>query len=139
MKRRNLETDGDPDLRRHARGGCPSGLGRGSHGRLFRRRLRRAQKKSMIDPYVAAKGTNILFEDYSGGVAEMTAQVESATSSGTSSTSRPSISSGPVRRAARGHSARYAARGRRRHAGRGRLLPGLARPTNAASASCSGR
>lgn len=36
-----------------------------------------AQKKSMIDPYVAAKGTNILFEDYSGGVAEMTAQVES--------------------------------------------------------------
>ena len=36
-----------------------------------------AQKKSMIDTYVAAKGTNILFEDYSGGVAEMTAQVES--------------------------------------------------------------
>ena len=31
----------------------------------------------MIDPYVAAKGVNILFEDYSGGVAEMTAQVES--------------------------------------------------------------
>jgi len=35
-----------------------------------------AQKESMIDPYVAEKGTNILFEDYSGGVAEMTAQVE---------------------------------------------------------------
>ncbi len=36
-----------------------------------------AQKKSMIDPYVAEKGVNILFEDYSGGVAEMTAQAES--------------------------------------------------------------
>jgi putative spermidine/putrescine transport system substrate-binding protein len=36
-----------------------------------------AQKKSMIDPYVAEKGVNILFDDYSGGVAEMTAQVES--------------------------------------------------------------
>jgi putative spermidine/putrescine transport system substrate-binding protein len=36
-----------------------------------------AQKKSMIDPYVAEKGVNILFEDYSGGVAEMAAQAES--------------------------------------------------------------
>jgi putative spermidine/putrescine transport system substrate-binding protein len=36
-----------------------------------------AQKKSMIDPYMAEKGVNILFEDYSGGVAEMAAQSES--------------------------------------------------------------
>jgi putative spermidine/putrescine transport system substrate-binding protein len=36
-----------------------------------------AQKTHMVDPYVKATGTNILFEDYSGGVAEMTAQVES--------------------------------------------------------------
>jgi len=35
-----------------------------------------AQKKHMIDPFVAATGTNILFEDYGGGVAEMKAQVE---------------------------------------------------------------
>lgn len=35
-----------------------------------------AQKKSMIDPYVAQKGVNVLFENYSGGVAEVTAQVE---------------------------------------------------------------
>lgn len=36
-----------------------------------------AQKKHMIDPYVASTGTNILFEDYGGGVAEMKAQSES--------------------------------------------------------------
>jgi putative spermidine/putrescine transport system substrate-binding protein len=36
-----------------------------------------AQKTHMIDPFVKETGTNILFEDYSGGVAEMTAQVES--------------------------------------------------------------
>lgn len=36
-----------------------------------------AQKKSMIDPYMAEKGVNILFEDYSGGIAEMKAQFES--------------------------------------------------------------
>jgi len=36
-----------------------------------------AQKKHMIDPYMKESGTNILFEDYSGGVAELTAQVES--------------------------------------------------------------
>jgi putative spermidine/putrescine transport system substrate-binding protein len=36
-----------------------------------------AQKKYMIDPYVKATGTKILFEDYSGGVAELKAQVES--------------------------------------------------------------
>lgn len=35
-----------------------------------------AQKKSMIEPYMKEKGVNILFEDYSGGVAEITAQVE---------------------------------------------------------------
>lgn len=35
-----------------------------------------AQKEHMIDPFVAATGTNILFEDYGGGVAEMKAQVE---------------------------------------------------------------
>lgn len=35
-----------------------------------------AQKKHMIDPYVAESGTNILFEDYGGGIAEMKAQVE---------------------------------------------------------------
>ena len=36
-----------------------------------------AQKKSMIDPYMAEKGVKILFADYSGGVAEMKAQSES--------------------------------------------------------------
>jgi len=35
-----------------------------------------AQKKSMIDPYMKEKGVNVLFEDYSGGVAEISAQVE---------------------------------------------------------------
>lgn len=36
-----------------------------------------AQKKHMIDPYMEKTGVTILFEDYSGGVAEMKAQVES--------------------------------------------------------------
>jgi putative spermidine/putrescine transport system substrate-binding protein len=36
-----------------------------------------AQKEHMIDPFVAATGTNILFEDYGGGVAEMKAQSDS--------------------------------------------------------------
>ena len=36
-----------------------------------------AQKKHMIDPFIANTGINVLFEDYSGGVAEMKAQVES--------------------------------------------------------------
>ncbi len=36
-----------------------------------------AQKKHMIDPYMEQSGATILFEDYSGGVAEMKAQVES--------------------------------------------------------------
>ena len=36
-----------------------------------------AQKEHMIDPFVAETGTNILFEDYGGGVAEMKAQSES--------------------------------------------------------------
>jgi len=36
-----------------------------------------AQQKHMIDPYVAATGAEILFEDYGGGVAEMRAQSES--------------------------------------------------------------
>lgn len=35
-----------------------------------------AQKKHMIDPYVAESGNEILFEDYSGGIAEIKAQVE---------------------------------------------------------------
>lgn len=35
-----------------------------------------AQKKHMIDPYVAETGAEILFEDYSGGIAEIKAQVE---------------------------------------------------------------
>lgn len=35
-----------------------------------------AQKEHMIDPYVAKTGHNILFEDYSGGIAEIKAQVE---------------------------------------------------------------
>ncbi len=35
-----------------------------------------AQKKHMIDPYVAQSGNKILFEDYSGGIAEIKAQVE---------------------------------------------------------------
>lgn len=36
-----------------------------------------AQKKHMIDPFVQRTGINVLFEDYSGGVAELKAQVES--------------------------------------------------------------
>lgn len=36
-----------------------------------------AQKKHMIDPYTAKTGTKILFEDYSGGIAEIKSQVES--------------------------------------------------------------
>jgi len=35
-----------------------------------------AQKQHMIDPYTAKTGTKILFEDYSGGIAEIKAQVE---------------------------------------------------------------
>lgn len=35
-----------------------------------------AQKKHMIDPFVAKTGTKILFEDYSGGIAEIKAQVK---------------------------------------------------------------
>ncbi len=35
-----------------------------------------AQKEHMIDPYIAATGKNVLFEDYSGGIAEIKAQVE---------------------------------------------------------------
>ncbi|MCK9510441.1 MAG: ABC transporter substrate-binding protein [Pigmentiphaga sp.] len=35
-----------------------------------------AQRKHMVDPFVAATGKNILFEDYAGGIAEMKAQVE---------------------------------------------------------------
>jgi putative spermidine/putrescine transport system substrate-binding protein len=35
-----------------------------------------AQKKHMIDPYMAKTGTKILFEDYSGGIAEIKAQVK---------------------------------------------------------------
>ncbi|MCV6598583.1 MAG: ABC transporter substrate-binding protein [Mangrovicoccus sp.] len=34
------------------------------------------QKKHMIDPFVAETGAEILFEDYSGGIAEIKAQVE---------------------------------------------------------------
>ena len=36
-----------------------------------------AQKKHVIDPYQAETGVKVLFEDYSGGVAEIKAQVES--------------------------------------------------------------
>ena len=36
-----------------------------------------AQKEHMIDPFIAKTGINVLFIDYSGGVAEMKAQVES--------------------------------------------------------------
>ena len=35
-----------------------------------------AQKEHMVDPYIEATGTNVLFEDYSGGIAEIKAQVE---------------------------------------------------------------
>ncbi|MEH6446874.1 MAG: ABC transporter substrate-binding protein [Oceanospirillaceae bacterium] len=36
-----------------------------------------AQQKHMIDPFVAKTGNKILFENYSGGIAEIKAQVES--------------------------------------------------------------
>ncbi|MDR5654150.1 ABC transporter substrate-binding protein [Ruixingdingia sedimenti] len=35
-----------------------------------------AQRKHMIEPFIAKTGKNVLFEDYSGGIAEMKAQVE---------------------------------------------------------------
>lgn len=35
-----------------------------------------AQQKHMIDPFMKETGTNVLFEDYSGGIAEIKAQVE---------------------------------------------------------------
>jgi putative spermidine/putrescine transport system substrate-binding protein len=35
-----------------------------------------AQREHMIEPYMAATGNTILFEDYSGGIAEIKAQVE---------------------------------------------------------------
>ncbi len=35
-----------------------------------------AQKEHMVDPFMKESGTEILFEDYSGGIAEMKAQVE---------------------------------------------------------------
>lgn len=36
-----------------------------------------AQEKHMVQPFVAETGTEVLFEDYSGGIAEIKAQVES--------------------------------------------------------------
>ena len=38
---------------------------------------RAAQQKHMIDPYVEATGVDVRFEDYSGGIGELKAQVES--------------------------------------------------------------
>lgn len=38
-----------------------------------------AQRKHMIEPFEAATGKKLIFEDYSGGVAEMKAQVEAGT------------------------------------------------------------
>lgn len=35
-----------------------------------------AQQKHMVDPFMKETGTNVLFEDYSGGIAEIKAQVE---------------------------------------------------------------
>jgi len=35
-----------------------------------------AQKKHMVDPFMKESGAEVLFEDYSGGIAEMKAQVE---------------------------------------------------------------
>jgi putative spermidine/putrescine transport system substrate-binding protein len=35
-----------------------------------------AQRQHMVDPFMAATGANLLFEDYSGGIAEIKAQVE---------------------------------------------------------------
>lgn len=35
-----------------------------------------AQKRHMIDPFVEATGTTVLFDDYAGGIAEIKAQVE---------------------------------------------------------------
>jgi len=35
-----------------------------------------AQKEHMVDPFIEQTGTNVLFEDYSGGIAEIKAQVE---------------------------------------------------------------
>ncbi len=35
-----------------------------------------AQKEHMVDPFIEETGINVLFEDYSGGVAEIKAQVE---------------------------------------------------------------
>ena len=35
-----------------------------------------AQKMHMVDPYIEVTGNNVLFEDYSGGIAEIKAQVE---------------------------------------------------------------
>lgn len=35
-----------------------------------------AQKKHMVDPFIKDTGINVLFEDYSGGIAEIKAQVE---------------------------------------------------------------
>ncbi|MBC7203974.1 MAG: ABC transporter substrate-binding protein, partial [Pusillimonas sp.] len=35
------------------------------------------QKKHQVDPYVAETGKKVVMESYAGGVAEMTAQVES--------------------------------------------------------------
>ena len=37
----------------------------------------KAQKKHMIDPFVAKTGIKVLFDDYKGGIAEIKAQVES--------------------------------------------------------------
>ena len=35
-----------------------------------------AQKEHMVDPFIEQTGTNVLFEDYSGGIAEIKAQTE---------------------------------------------------------------
>ena len=47
-----------------------------------------AQKNHMIDPFQKETGVKVLFEDYSGGVAEMKARSSQATSSGMWSISR---------------------------------------------------
>ena len=87
-----------------------------------------AQKMHMVDPYIEATGNNVLFEDYSGGIAEIKAQVEAGNIQwDVVDIEVIDLERACFRRPAGDHSHRHSAAGRRRHARHRRLLRGSAR------------
>ena len=86
-----------------------------------------AQKEHMVDPYIAATGNNVLFEDYSGGIAEIKAQVEAGNIQWDVVDIEVIDLESLLRRPVGDHTHRHSAAGRRRHAGHGGLLRGSTR------------